>query len=130
MKTYTIEFTEKQLLLLINCVEDIHRFIGGEADLNHTLDSFDIPNKNEVKKLFKDIQRKMNPQLLPNERYSYNGIHAPTQEQKDLLANTYQLYREMRHFIAVANKFDNVYTAETLPGGTIGKPRLITTKDI
>lgn len=129
MRKYLIEFTEEQLMLLAKCTEDIHRFVGGEYELYNTLSSFPIENRKDVDNNLKKIQRLLNPELSYGERYSYNGLHAPSKEQENFIANTYQCYREIYHIISKANNSNNVYSSDTLKAGNIGLPKLIEIKE-
>lgn len=63
-KRYRIELSEDQLRLIINCVEDCHRFMGGQMELNHTTDCLD--NWDEVQEELK----KLHPLVTPNIPYN------------------------------------------------------------
>ena len=44
---YTITMNEHQFVLMINCIEDISRFMAGQTELFHTI--LNLPNYLEVK---------------------------------------------------------------------------------
>ena len=59
-KKWRIELTEHQLRLIANCVEDCHRFIGGQMELS---------NSTACLKIIGNLARnwvRYNPLLLPN----------------------------------------------------------------
>ena len=35
-RKYTITLSEKQMMIIANCVEDIHRFLAGQTELANT----------------------------------------------------------------------------------------------
>ena len=41
MNKYQIELNEEQLYLIAHCVEDIHRFMGGQTELSNCTSSLD-----------------------------------------------------------------------------------------
>ena len=55
-KRYRIEVSEDQLRLIINCVEDCHRFMGGQMELQNTTDCLD--NWDEVQE---ELAKKIKP---------------------------------------------------------------------
>lgn len=135
-RIYTVELTETQMHLIASCVEDIHRLAAGGAELYNTMLSLlaecddQCEKRDAIEDLLKKVKRIVYPDLSPGARYSYHGKGAPHRSQQNFIANTYQIYRELYHFSAVANGYRDVYASETLPGGSIGRPRLVKVEEV
>lgn len=112
MRRYTITLNEEQLLLISHCVEDIHRFLAGDTELFHTTSILD--NRKDLLAKLNELQPLVTPELERSTNYGWNGIHCPNEQQRWIVAQTYYLYREMRHQYTLANNFDNVYASPTL----------------
>ncbi len=131
MKRYTIELTEAELMLIANCVEDIHRYAAGEADLLYTHDAVagHCSTRKILKEWFKNIQQSLlNPELSTGQCYDYAGNGAPTEQQRKFIADTYQLYRTLRYFkqkASGAKSIVNVYNEPALPVAGCTQPKLI-----
>lgn len=124
MKKYTITLTEDQMMLIADCVEDIHRFLCGDTELHHTTSV--LRNEQETKRRLKELQPLVTPDLCLGSQYSWSGSSCPDEFQRKMIAKTYYLYREMLHQRNLANNIDNVYTSPTLRCRDSGEPIKIT----
>ena len=124
-KKWRIELTESQLWLIANCVEDCHRFIGGQMDLYNST-SF-LKNYCELSEELGKLQPLVTPLLSRNASYGWNGGSCPDDYQRKFIAETYYLYREIYHQLTLeaAKHRDmgwNVYLSETLTCKESGEP--------
>ena len=124
-KKWRIELTESQLLLIANCVEDCHRFIGGQMDLYNST-SF-LKNYCELSEELGKLQPLVTPLLSRNASYGWNGGSCPDDYQRKFIAETYYLYREIYHQLTLeaAKHRDmgwNVYLSDTLTCKESGEP--------
>lgn len=120
MRKYTITLTEEQMMLISNCIEDIHRFLAGDTELYHTTAALD--NWRELKDQLKDLHPLVTPELEWNANYGWSGTHCPNEHQRKLIAQTYYLDREMLHQYNNANNIQNVYSSPTLRCADSGEP--------
>lgn len=125
-KKYQIELTETQLRLIADCVEDCHRFAGGQTELLNTTALIDLDTDNfmELNPKLRALQPYVTPDLPQNASYGWNGGSCPNEHQRKFIARTYPIYREIRHFLACQNpnNFGNVYTSDTLTCTEGGEP--------
>ena len=68
---YTLTVTEKQLMLIANCIEDISRFLAGQIELWHTCAC--LENGMEIRNKLKEIKSLVTPNLPENGAYSWSG---------------------------------------------------------
>lgn len=73
------------------------------------------------------LQPLVTPHLVHGASYGWNGGSCPNEEQRNFLAETYYLYREIYHQLTLeaANHKDmgwNVYIGETLTCRDSGEP--------
>ena len=115
MKKYRIELTEKQLRLIAMCVEDCHRFAAGQTRMTNTT-MF-------VREL-RDKLAKLREYISPCD---WAGNGAAEGWQRRFVAETYPIYREIYHHLAIETGKENVYTSPTLRCALGGEPPLITT---
>lgn len=110
---YTLEVTEEQLYIIADCVEDLHRFAAGQTEMWQTAYLYD--NRELIKRL-KELKPLVTPHLSPNADYSWNGGDCPNKRQREFIAMTYGIYREIRHALAVEkqNGTRHVYLGPTL----------------
>ena len=127
MRKYTITLTEKQMLLISHCLEDIHRFLAGQTELQYATAALD--NWRELQDNLKDLHPLVTPELDYSANYGWNGMHCPNEHQRKLIAQTYYLYREMLHQYNLANNIHNVYSSPTLRCADSGEPIKITWED-
>ena len=131
MKKYIIELTEEQLMLAARSIEDISRYASGQTELSNThaclLSECDdhCEKRNEIEALLNKAKHIIYPGIGSYEYHGYTGESAPHKSQQEIIANSYQVYRTLIHFVAVANQWNNVYSSPTLPAGNIGQPKLI-----
>lgn len=120
---YTLTVTEKQLMLIANCIEDISRFLAGQTELWHTCTC--LENRMEIRSKLKEIKSLVTPDLPENGFYSWCGGGCENKKQAEYIAKTYTIYREILHKITVLNKSDNeeynVYNSPTLTSELGGK---------
>lgn len=127
MSKYQIELDEEQLYLIAKCVEDIHRFMAGQTELNNCTSS--LEKGRELRDKLRELQPLVTHNLPQNSSYGWSGSNCPNKHQRKIIAMTYPIYREIYHFFAVKdNKGYNVYNSETLTCPEGGK--LIKIKEI
>ena len=127
-RKYTITLSEEQMMLIVNCVEDIHRFLAGQTELANATSLLD--NHREVTDSLRRLQPLVTPELPMGASYGWSGGTCPNEHQRRMIAETYYLYREMLHQYNVANGHRNVYSSETLRCEESGEPIKITWKDL
>ena len=124
-KKWRIELTEHQLMLLAKCVEDCHRFIGGQMELSNSTSC--LTRRQVLCEELNKLQPFVTPQLGRGASYGWNGGSCPNKNQRKFLAETYYLYREIYHQLTLeaAKHKDmgwNVYLDETLTCSESGEP--------
>lgn len=124
-KKWRIELTEHQLRLIANCVEDCHRFIGGQMELSNSTAC--LKHYRELSEELGKLQPLVTPMLEHNAAYSWDGGTCPDDNQRKFIAETYYLYREIYHQLTLeaAKHKDmgwNVYLGETLTCSESGEP--------
>lgn len=116
MKKYTITLNERQLVLISHCLEDCHRFLSGDLELFHTTSV--LNNSYNIKERLQELHSLVVPELHYNygqhTSYSWSGGDCPNKIQKQKIAETYYLYREILHQLNVNAPDWNVYKSETL----------------
>lgn len=113
-KRYRIKVSEDQLRMIINCVEDCHRFAGGQVELDNT--RFVFKNSQEIVRELKKVKPISHPYLWLNESYDWAGNGCGNRIQRTFIASTYYLYRELLHQWTLMQDADdwNVYKSPTL----------------
>ena len=124
-KKLRIELTEHQLRLMAQCVEDCHRFIGGQMELSNSTAC--LTRRQVLCEELNKLQPFVTPQLGRGASYRWNGGSCPNKNQRKFLAETYYLYREIYHQLTLeaAKHKDmgwNVYLDETLTCSESGEP--------
>ena len=124
-KKWRIELTEHQLRLIANCVEDCHRFIGGQMELSNSTAC--LEHHCELSEELRKFQPFVAPNLGRGASYGWSGGSCPNENQRKFLAETYYLYREIYHQVTLeaAKHKDmdwNVYLGETLTCDESGEP--------
>lgn len=127
-RKYTITLSEKQMMIIANCVEDIHRFLAGQTELANATLSLD--NHREATDSLRRLQPLVTPELPMGASYGWSGGTCPNEHQRRMIAETYYLYREMLHQYNVANGHRNVYSSETLRCEESGDLIKITWEDL
>ena len=123
---YQIIVNREQLQLIADCLEDISRLAAGQPELCNTinlllaLNDDDCEKRDEIQKHLYAIKKIIYPELSHNASYGYNGGSRQNSIQRDMVGNTYQIYRTILHFLAVDEKWDNVYSSSALPSGNLG----------
>lgn len=122
---WRIELTEHQLRLMAQCIEDCHRFIGGQMELSNSTAC--LKHYIELKEELEKLQPLVTPNLGRGASYGWNGGSCPNDNQRKFLAETYYLYREIYHQLTLEaakhNDMDwNVYLGETLTCSESGEP--------
>lgn len=129
MKKYKVTLNEHQLRLIIDCVEDIHRFMSGQVELSNATSMLD--NMHEVQDKLKEVYPLVVPELYRqygmNSSYGWNGGSCPNKHQKKFLAETYYIYRELLHQLTIRKKNNewNVYNSPTLRCDDSGEPIIV-----
>ena len=124
-KKWRIELTEHQLRLMAQCVEDCHRFIGGQMELSNSTAC--LKHYRELIDELGKLQPFVTPLLGRGASYGWNGGSCPDDNQRKFLAETYYLYREIYHQLTLEaanhkNMGLNVYLCETLTCNESGEP--------
>ena len=124
-KKWRIELTEHQLRLIANCVEDCHRFIGGQMELSNSTAC--LKYCRILGEKLRTLQPFVAPELERGASYGWNGGTCPDDNQRKFIAETYYLYREIYHQLTLeaAKHKDmswNVYLGETLTCKESGEP--------
>ena len=124
-KKWRIEITEHQLMLMAKCVEDCHRFIGGQMEMFHSTSC--LTHRLVLYEELSKLQPLVTPLLERGASYGWNGGSCPDKNQRKFIAETYYLYREIYHQITLdkAKYKDmdwNVYIDETLTCKESGEP--------
>ena len=124
-KKWRIELTEHQLRLIANCVEDCHRFIGGQMELSNSTAC--LKHGRHLGEELSTLQAFVTPLLERGASYGWNGGSCPDKNQRKFIAETYYLYREIYHQLTLdtAKHKDmgwNVYLGETLTCSESGEP--------
>lgn len=124
-KKWRIELTEHQLRLIANCVEDCHRFIGGQMELSNSTAC--LKHGRHLGEELSTLQAFVTPLLERGAYYGWNGSNCPDDNQRKFIAETYYLYREIYHQLTLeaAKHKDmgwNVYLGETLTCNESGEP--------
>lgn len=125
-KKWRIELTEHQLGLMAQCVEDCHRFIGGQMELINST-SFLKHHHQELWEELGKLKPLVTPLLERRAAYGWDGGSCPDDNQRKFLAETYYLYREIYHQLTLeAAKHNdmswNVYIGDTLTCDESGEP--------
>jgi hypothetical protein len=129
---YRIELTESQMALIARCVEDVCRFMSGQMDLFNS--TVLLPNSSTVQDKLRECYPLVVPDLIKryggcNASYGWSGGSCPNKAQKEFIAQTYYLYREIYHQLDVNREPQgdwNVYQSETLRCADSGEPITIT----
>ena len=124
-KKWRIELTEHQLRLMAQCVEDCHRFIGGQMELSNSTAC--LEHSRHLGEELRTLQPFVTPLLGRGASYGWNGGSCPDKSQRKFLAETYYLYREIYHQITLEaakhkDMWLNVYLGETLTCDESGEP--------
>ena len=125
-KKWRIELTEHQLRLMAQCIEDCHRFIGGQMELINSTSCLKHHHQELWEELGK-LQPLVAPQLECGASYGWNGGACPNDNQRKFLAETYYLYREIYHQVTLDDAKHrymdwNVYLGDTLTCKESGEP--------
>lgn len=122
---WRIELTEHQLRLVANCIEDCHRFIGGQMELSNSTAC--LKHYRELSEELGKLQKFVTPSLGSGASYGWDGSSCPNDNQRKFLAETYYLYREIYHKMTIEDAKHNdigwnVYLGETLTCDESGEP--------
>lgn len=132
---YQITVSKDQYRLIANILEDACRFAAGQTRLQNMMSELTIDLKDSIEVEDRihyhldEIKRILYPFLGRWANYGYNGSNEQSPSQKRFVGNMYQIYREMLHFLAKDEGWDNVYNGVTLPSGDMGKISITKIKD-
>ena len=112
-------------MLLAKCVEDCHRFIGGQMELSNSTSC--LTRRQVLCEELGKLQPLVTPLLRGGASYGWNGGSCPDDNQQKFLAETYYLYREIYHQLTIEeakhkDMWWNVYLGETLTCNESGEP--------
>ena len=124
-KKWRIELTEHQLRLMAQCIEDCHRFIGGQMELSNSTSC--LKHCRHLGEELHTLQPFVTPELGRGASYGWSGGSCPNDNQRKFIAETYYLYREIYHQVTLDKAKDkdmdwNVYLGETLTCKDSGEP--------
>ena len=124
-KKWRIELTEHQLRLMAQCIEDCHRFIGGQMELSNSTSC--LTRRLVLCEELSKLHPLVTPELGRGASYGWNGGSCPNDHQRKFIAETYYLYREIYHQVTLDKAKDkdmdwNVYLGETLTCNESGEP--------
>lgn len=128
---YQIIVNRRQLELIARCLEDISRFAAGQPELQHTVCALlsrhddSCEKRDEIENHLYAIKKILYPELSDHASYGYDGGDQRDPIRKNLIGNTYQIYREILHFLSVKERQDNVYNSVTLPSGNLGPIKIL-----
>lgn len=125
MKKYRVTLNEHQLRLVSLCVEDCHRFMGGQMELLNTISCLDHEKSMELRDKLRELKQLVTPDLLLGGCYGWNGGCCPNENQRKFLAETYYIYREILHQLTCPKDTWNVYSGSTLRCKDSGEPIII-----
>jgi hypothetical protein len=123
MKKYRITLSEEQLRLISKAVEDWSRFMAGQCEMLNaeTILSMGGTETHYLRELLTtSIPELIAPDLAkkygPGASYGWSGATCPNEYQKNAIAMSYYIYREILHYFAVSHPTNhyNVYQSETL----------------
>ena len=113
---YQITVSKEQLMLIADGIEDWTRFLCGQTELWHATSMLDEHLK--LTDMLEELQQFVTPELFEKYgkycSYAWNGGNCPNDHQRKAIAMGYGIYREILHFLAVKNNWDNVYSSSTL----------------
>lgn len=116
-KKYSITMTESQLRLMINALEDWHRFLCGQCEMSNAT-SYIMDTHTARENLDKYVRPYIVPELkYRGSSYGWDGRNCPLGGQRKAIAMSYLLYREPLHYLTTHSDEDmswNVYNGETL----------------
>lgn len=121
-RKWLIEVTEQQLYDIINDVEDIHRFLAGQTELDNATSYIeDCSDMFECRQKLKGLQPLVTPGLGHGAFYDWSGNNCPYDAQRQKIARGYAIYRNLRHCIEKYRERDpddwNCYQSPTLTCG-------------
>lgn len=125
-KIYQITLTGEQMMLISQCVEDCHRFVAGQCELHNTVsNNFDDREQNigyRLRAVGQEVHNELGISLFQD--LDYNGNGAKDIRVKRFLGNTYAIYREILHRVAIDENHQNCYTSPTLQSGDLGSIKI------
>ena len=125
-KKWRIELTQHQLMLMAQCVEDIHRFIGGQMELSNATTCLKHPH--DLWEKLNELQPLVTPELGRGAAYGWDGGTCPDDNQRKFIAETYYLYRRIYEIVTkeraktIEYPLGNTYLGETLRCKDSGEP--------
>jgi hypothetical protein len=122
MRKFVVTLNEHQLRLISQCVEDLHRFYGGQMELWNTAPMLDHENFMKLRDKLNELKPLVTPHLERNASYGWDGSTCPNKHQRKFLAETYYIYREILHKLTDPKDTWNVYSGFTLRCEESGEP--------
>ena len=114
-KEYAITVTESQLRLIANSIEDWHRFLAGQCDMNNAISL--LENYKEAKD---NLETFVRPYIVPELKdtgasWSWSGGNCPNEHQRKAIAMSYMIYREIIHHLTIHNGKDMSWSCYSSP---------------
>lgn len=125
-KKWRIELTEHQLVLMAQCIEDCHRFMAGQMELDNSTRKLENPRV--LWDRLKELQPFVTPEISIGASYDWAGTHCPNKDQKKFIAETYYLYRKIyeatfkERASTGASTLGTKYLSDTLTCADSGEP--------
>lgn len=124
MNKYRIELTEEQMRLVSNCLEDVSRFAAGQWEMEFLIEEMltglefneAMQRREKAEDLLNKVKKVLLPDLHDNQSKSYNGT--------EFIGNVYQIYRSIKHQLAIDNNWNNVYSSPALKSGNMGNVKI------
>lgn len=109
--TWRLDLTEEQYNCIIKGMEFYGRMIAGQlVELNHLTPT-------SYKLAWEDLDKIKSicfPELALHQSYAWNGFDCKDEYQRQQIAQSYQIYREMEHQMVLRKGINNVYSSPTL----------------
>lgn len=109
---YLIEVNRDQLMFISNCIETLSRFASGQVEMDYI--SWLFEDSCKFRKVMESVKPEIFPELDRNESYDWSGACCENKELGKFIARSYPMYREILHFLAQDENWDNVYSGSTL----------------
>lgn len=112
-RKFQITVNEHQLQIIASCIEDCCRFLSGQTELCNT--TYQLSKRySQLQDRLKELQSLVTPELPKNASYGWSGSDCPDEHQKNMIAQTYYLYRTMLYALHKDDKEWNVYKSPAL----------------
>lgn len=124
---YTIQLNEEQLRTIADCLEDVHRFLCGNTRMFNATSALPTSRFKSLRGYLELAAPLVNPDLGRGCEYDWAGTGCNHKAQRQYIASTYYLSREIRRAITLANmqnpeRYKGIYCYPTLTCDESGDP--------